>query len=214
MTAQEPGQRPQRGLPATKGPQPLQHRGVQPPRSLPTARASSESSGEREAATRHPTTIPATAQPYQGRRAGIISRLLASTIDAVVVVALLLTGYLTLVGARYMISPTDFSFPDLSVVFAVAAFLGVLVVYLTATWATTGRTYGDHVMGLRVVNFRGRRMRWAGAFVRAVACAFFPIGLVWVAVSRENRSLQDVVLRTSVIYDWRDSLPADAAGPS
>ena len=29
----------------------------------------------------------------------------------------------------------------------------------------------------------------------------FLIGLLWVAVSRENRSLQEVVLRTSVIYD-------------
>jgi hypothetical protein len=32
---------------------------------------------------------------------------------------------------------------------------------------------------------------------------FFPIGLLWVAVSRENRSAQDLALRTSVIYDWQ-----------
>jgi hypothetical protein len=30
----------------------------------------------------------------------------------------------------------------------------------------------------------------------------FPIGILWVAMSHENRSVQDVVLRTSVIYDW------------
>lgn len=32
---------------------------------------------------------------------------------------------------------------------------------------------------------------------------FFTIGLLWVAVSRENRSAQDLALRTSVIYDWQ-----------
>jgi uncharacterized RDD family membrane protein YckC len=164
----------------------------------------------REAAAAHPTAIPAAAQPYQGRRAGLVSRMLAATVDAGVVLVVLLAGYLALLGAKFMISPQTFSFPKLSVIFAVASFLGVLVVYLTASWATTGRTYGDHLMGLRVVNVRGRRMRWSGAFVRAVACAFFPIGLLWVVVSPENRSLQDVVLRTSVVYDWRDSVPTTA----
>jgi ribose/xylose/arabinose/galactoside ABC-type transport system permease subunit len=31
----------------------------------------------------------------------------------------------------------------------------------------------------------------------------FPIGLLWCGVSASRRSVQDVVLRTSVIYDWR-----------
>ena len=30
----------------------------------------------------------------------------------------------------------------------------------------------------------------------------FPVVLFWVVVSRENRSLPDVLLRTSVVYDW------------
>jgi len=29
-----------------------------------------------------------------------------------------------------------------------------------------------------------------------------PDRLFWCAISKENRSLQDLVLRTSVIYDW------------
>jgi uncharacterized RDD family membrane protein YckC len=78
----------------------------------------------------------------------------------------------------------------------------VQFLYFTASWATTGRTVGNHVLGLRVVNFRGARMRWVGAALRAGFCVLFPIGLFWTAVSRQNRSTQDVVLRTSVIYDW------------
>jgi uncharacterized RDD family membrane protein YckC len=77
-----------------------------------------------------------------------------------------------------------------------------MFVYLTLSWVTTGRTYGDHLLGLRVVNARNQRLRLAGAALRAAFCMFFPIGLLYAAVSRTNRSLQDIVLRTSVIYDW------------
>ena len=152
----------------------------------------------------HRPSIPEAAQPYQGRRAGLVTRTVASVIDAIVVVLLLSVVYLGVAAARFLLDPQAFSFPAPKAVFALAGFLAMLTAYLTASWATTGRTYGDHVMGLRVVNFRGRHQRWAGAFLRALACTFFPIGLLWVAVSPENRSLQDVVLRTSVVYDWRE----------
>ena len=62
-------------------------------------------------------------------------------------------------------------------------------------------------MGLRVVNFRGEHQRWGGAAVRSLFCTTFPIGLLWVIVSGANRSVQDVVLRTSVIYDWPSGMP-------
>ena len=41
-----------------------------------------------------------------------------------------------------------------------------------------------------------------GALARGAFYVIFPIGLLWVLVSGQNRSLQDLVLRTSVIYDW------------
>ena len=63
----------------------------------------------------------------------------------------------------------------------------MLFTYFTTSWATTGRTYGNHLMGLRVVNYRGERMRWAGAAVRAVFCLVFPIGLYWAVVSHEQQ---------------------------
>ena len=53
-----------------------------------------------------------------------------------------------------------------------------------------------------MVNFRGERMNVAGAAVRAAGYIAFPIGILWVAVSPANRSVQDVVLRSSVIYSW------------
>jgi uncharacterized RDD family membrane protein YckC len=61
-------------------------------------------------------------------------------------------------------------------------------------------------MGLRVLNRSGDSMRPVGALLRALFCVAFPFGLLWIVVSAENRSLQDVVLRTSVVYDWHRRL--------
>lgn len=147
--------------------------------------------------------LPREARPYQGRRAGVVTRVIAAAIDSAVVCLVLAAGYVGYAGVRFLFDPRGFSFPDAGVVFSLVAGFAVLVVYLTAAWWISGRSYGCLVMGLRVVNHRGARLRLPGAFVRALFCAALPIGLLWVAVNRENRSVQDMVLRTSVIYDWQ-----------
>lgn len=147
--------------------------------------------------------LPPEARPYQGHRAGLVTRLVAATIDALLVGLVLLLGYAGLATVRFLIDPRSFSFPEPGLFFSLTAALTVLVVYLTVSWWITGRTYGCHVMGLRVVSHNGSNMRFLGALVRAWFCAFFPIGLLWAAVNRENRSVQDIVLRTSVLYDWQ-----------
>lgn len=151
--------------------------------------------------------VPREARRYQGRRAGLVSRLVASVIDGLVVALVLVTGYAAWAGLLFLVDPTGFSFPEGSWIFSLAAGFVVLVVYLTAAWTISGRTYGSLVMGLRVVDRRGRKLRLPGALVRALACAVFPIGLLWCAGSRESRSVQDVLLRTSVIYDWQPRGP-------
>jgi uncharacterized RDD family membrane protein YckC len=147
--------------------------------------------------------VPREARAYQGRRAGIVTRLVAAVIDAGVVGLFLLGGYGAVVGLLFVWDPRSFTFPDLGVVVSLATALVVLVVYLTLAWWISGRTYGCLVMGLRVVSYRNDRLRLAGALMRALFCAFFPVGLLWVAVSSSNRSIQDQVLRTSVVYDWQ-----------
>ena len=147
--------------------------------------------------------LPAEARPYQGHRAGLVTRLVAATIDSLLVGLVLLLGYVGFTAFVFLIDPRTFSFPEPGLFFSLAAALWVLVVYLTVSWWIAGRTYGCHVMGLRVVSRNGTNLRLVGAFVRALFCAFFPIGLLWVAVNRENRSAQDIVLRTSVLYDWQ-----------
>ena len=155
--------------------------------------------------------VPREARPYQGRRAGVVTRLAAAVIDGLVVCLVLAAGYAVLAGALFLIDPRGFTFPEPGVVFSLAAGFGVAFVYLSVAWWTTGRSYGGLVMGLRVVGFRGGNMNLAGAVLRALFCVSFPIGLLWAALSHENRSVQDVVLRSSVIYDWHRT--ASAAPP-
>lgn len=131
-----------------------------------------------------------------------MTRLIANTVDFLVVVLIVVAGYGAVSAALFLWSPSQFSFPEPPNGLMVLAGGVVLFVYLLASWVTTGRTYGDHLLGLRVVNFRGERLRFAGATLRAAFCVLFPIGVLWVAVSPANRSVQDVVLRTSVVYDW------------
>ena len=83
----------------------------------------------------------------------------------------------------------------------------LLIAYLTIGWANTGRTFGKSVLGLRVVSSRDEGLPLWRSFVRAALCALFPIGLFWSAVSSRNESIQDLIVRTTVVYDWGPKLP-------
>src|SRR5215213_4029197 len=107
--------------------------------------------------TDHTAAIPVEARSFQGTRAGIVSRVLANSFDFVIAVAAVAIACGAWAVLQFLLNPPGFTF----------------------AWATTGRTYGSHVMGLRVVNFRGRRLRWLGALLRSLCCLLFPIGLFW-----------------------------------
>lgn len=134
------------------------------------------------------------------RTAGIVSRGVAAFIDTVVVAVILGIGYLSVVAARLILSVRDFTFPSASVVFTATGFVVVAILYLAACWAVSGRTAGSVLMGLRVVNHRGERVRAPVALARAALSALFAIGLAWCAVDRRRRSVADVVFRTRVVY--------------
>jgi uncharacterized RDD family membrane protein YckC len=148
----------------------------------------------------------------QGRRAGVISRFLADAIDLVAVLAALAGVYFAVAGARFLIRPRAFTWPELSAL-NLGTLGGVLLIaYLTIGWANTGRTLGKTVLGLRVVDADGTRLRLWRAFVRAVLCAAFPIGLFWCVISTRNASVQDLLVRSTVLYDWEPRLPAEHDG--
>ncbi|MCZ4277464.1 RDD family protein [Rhodococcoides yunnanense] len=137
------------------------------------------------------------------RPAGIVTRGVAAVIDLAVVGALMGSVYLGSVFVQLLFDPQSFSFQTPAVFMSVSVLVIISIAYLTTCWATTGRTVGAILMGVRLVSPRHRVLRWPLALLRAVLCVLFAFGLLWVAVDRRRRSLQDIVLRTSVVYDWQ-----------
>jgi uncharacterized RDD family membrane protein YckC len=147
-------------------------------------------------------TVPAEARSFQGERAGIVSRVLANAVDLAILVVVLGAGYLGWSAWLFLRRGASFQFP--TVTYRGTYLVGAIVLTLlfTVAWSTTGRSYGDRLLGLRVIDRRGQRMGFAAAFVRAVLCVAFPPLLFWAIVNRG--SVQDLVLRTAVIYDWAE----------
>ena len=146
--------------------------------------------------------IPREARGFQGKRAGVVTRFVAGAVDIGVTALILVIGYVGICVGAFLLPPPGFATPSISAAPAIVIGYVVMTLYLTLTWFTGGRSYGCHLMGLRVVGWRGRRIRLVTALLRAGFLVAFPIGFFWVIISPANRSIQDVVLRTSVVYDW------------
>lgn len=169
-----------------------------------TSQRERAASGSQDASPHGPATalVPPAARAFQGKPAGIVSRAIANGIDVGVVVGTLVAAYLGWTAVLFLWNSRSFSVPAPS--FGLVLLIGqlLLTAYFTVTWMTVGRTYGDHLVGLRVVTAQDGRVHLWRAFLRAILCTIFPLGLLWVALSRDNRSVQDIVMRTTVVYDW------------
>jgi uncharacterized RDD family membrane protein YckC len=164
---------------------------------------------------RHPQ-----ARALQGHRAGFVSRIVADAVDLGVVWAIGLAALLFAGVVRFLLTGPPFRTPVLPN--WLDATLGVIiaVAYLASGWASTGRTVGKQVAGLRVLDRAGGRLPLSRALLRAALYVLFPAGLLWVLVSRRNASVQDLLVGTIVVYDWSYRSPeespasGDAGSPS
>ncbi|MGH3337037.1 MAG: RDD family protein [Nocardioides sp.] len=149
-----------------------------------------------------PSAVPREARLYQGHRAGMVTRTIAAAIDAVVVLLVVTVGLLAVNGLSFVLDPRGFRVVGASQEVLVEVALGTAIVYLAGTWTLMGRSYGSRLMGLRIVDRRGRSPRLTRAFLRAAFCVLFPLGLLWCGLGRSRKSVQDLVLGSSVVYDW------------
>jgi uncharacterized RDD family membrane protein YckC len=156
---------------------------------------------------------PAGAAARQGLRAGVVSRVGAMVVDAATAAILVGGTYLAWAGLRFMRNAARFRWPSVDFLQLLIVAAIVVVLALTVQWSSTGRSTGGRFMGLRVVARDGQAIHVPRAFLRAVACVAFPLGLLWCAVSRRNASVQDLLFGTRVIYDWRSRVPAATDGP-
>ncbi|MFD7709632.1 RDD family protein [Streptomyces sp. NPDC059785] len=142
-------------------------------------------------------------EAYRGGTAGIVSRALAGAVDALVVAG---AGVLVHGGVgcvRLIVSGPPFRFPDYPAWLTGVYGWALAVLYLAGGWATAGYTVGNRLLGLRVTGRTGRPLGVARALLRAALCVAFPLGLLWVPLSRRDASVQDLLLASAVHYDWR-----------
>jgi uncharacterized RDD family membrane protein YckC len=148
------------------------------------------------------TLLPAPAAARQGVPAGVVSRTAAAVLDIGVLALATAAVYGAWVLIRLLAHPIRFRWEMLRPQVLIPFALVVAVIVLTVMWSLWGRTPGDRVLGLRVIRTSGSDLRVGRALVRAVLYVAFPIGLFWCAFSRRDASVQDLIVGTSVIYDW------------
>jgi len=143
------------------------------------------------------------ARELQAKRAGIASRITADAIDWGIVFAIYIGILLGIALFEYFIGSGKFDVPQPAPGVTLTAQWVIAVLYLTAGWTGTSRTVGKSFMGLRVVTNSGQPLRPRRAFLRALVCATLgAITLAWIVVSRRRAGIHDVMLQTSVVYDW------------
>lgn len=157
------------------------------------------------------TTQPA--EPADVEYAGLVTRAIAITIDALLINA----AALAVTGAVFLLESL-FSIPQKHnkavAVIGTVVFVIWLVSYFAVFWTTTGQTPGSRVMHIRVTRTNGDRLRPRGALVRlagmAISLPFF-WGYLPVLTNPRRRAAFDVLARTVVTVAPPELVPPVAA---
>jgi uncharacterized RDD family membrane protein YckC len=151
----------------------------------------------------------------RGQYAGVVTRGIAITIDAVIVSTSVGIGVFLV---RSVLSVLDAgNIPSglaPAAAIASAVFVSFVVYGAIGFWAF-GKTIGKFLMGIRVVRPDGSALGAGQSLVRALAYSLSNIlflGYVWALLTRRHRAWHDIVARTVVVYDW-DAHAADPLRP-
>ncbi len=149
------------------------------------------------------------AAALQGARAGFVSRVGADAIDFLVLQAMFFSCLISVAVIRFLATGGNFNVRAPAPLVTLVGQWLLLVIYLGTSWASTGRSVGKTALGLRVLGPDGEPLPAARAYLRAAICASFYPGLLWILVSRSNAAVQDIVIRSQVLYEWHT--PADTS---
>lgn len=182
----------------------------EPSAELDTARAQAAAIRHRRGA---PTTVPVAPDAQPARvYAGLVTRTLAFGLDAAVVngVAALVAVVIGL-GASLLHLPKQADTALAAI--GVAAWVLWSVAYFGFFWSTTGQTPGDRIMGIQVVDRRGRgplKPRRAVARFGFLLLAAIPLfaGILMMLWDERGRCLQDRLARTVVVYSTTPGTPS------
>jgi uncharacterized RDD family membrane protein YckC len=145
----------------------------------------------------------ASAQALQGRRAGFVSRAIATVIDLTVLVLVWFFIELTAGLVLFYLPPRrPFYMPEFPGWVASVGSALLILGYFSISWSLTGRTLGDQLFGLQVTDRAGHLLTFWRALARIALYFVFTVGFLWIVFSGRNASVQDLLLRTEVVHDW------------
>ena len=134
----------------------------------------------------------------QGHYAGAATRLLAYALDQTVATGTYTAGVAVVSWLVSLLMPPDVK---------IAPFVGLagffylvwLALYFGYPWATSGKSLGMAVLGLRVVAEDGSPLAPKRAFIRVLT---FPLGFLGILFNRERQAVYDKIAHSAVVYDW------------
>jgi uncharacterized RDD family membrane protein YckC len=140
-----------------------------------------------------------------GKCSGFASRFAAFAVDVGVSLGVFLLALAAISFTARVLTGKDITWNkgDIWVVLAYAVWA---FAYFAYSWATSGRTAGMAMFGVRVVREDGTAASGRRAVVRTLAfpLSFLLLGLgfVGILVGGQRRALHDVIAGTAVIYSW------------
>ena len=148
---------------------------------------------------------PDLAVSRQGHYAGAVTRFAAYVVDqfaAGIAFSLGVSFFRFVVSTitRHDVHPSDHR------LLVLVAYIVWLFVWFAYPWATSGKTLGMSILGLRVVTADGAPITPRQAVVRTVTLpvGFITLGIGFLGIifGREHRAFHDRIAGTAVVYGW------------
>jgi len=151
----------------------------------------------------------------KGHYAGFISRMLAYSLDIIVitVIFVFLTWFLETLSNFFQFALLEnITSTFLQFLVTGAAVLLIASFYFIFFWTLLGQTPGKMLLGLRIVSTEGNNITFGQALRRYIgyylsALALY-IGFLWVLVDNRRQGWHDKLAGTIVVYSW-DARPGE-----
>ncbi|MFD1370770.1 RDD family protein [Actinoplanes sichuanensis] len=131
--------------------------------------------------------------------AGLVSRLAAYVLDALIVSVMAGVATLTFALVASVLGSEGRELAKIVLSTYVVFLPTLMALYCSGFWILAGRTPGQLVFGLRVVNRDGRSPRLVAGLVRGLLLAYLPILALWLLFDRRHQGLHDKLARTTVV---------------
>jgi uncharacterized RDD family membrane protein YckC len=150
------------------------------------------------------------ARAAQGRRAGFVSQAAAALLDAVWILIVDFAALAAIGFLRFLLTGEKYRLPQPGPGWNAVLIVVIGVLLLWSAWSGSGRAPGMGLIGLRVVGRDGEQLSSRRAFWRALLGVLtLGLGVIWVLVSKKNKSIYDLLVGSAVVYEWRASVATD-----